>query len=246
MNKVNLSKLILTFLTLLPFTQTQAYELILEAGAVWQERNDVKIEPDTGTYFEFNDFDRGPFFHYRLEAKKQLSEKHALRLVYAPFNLEVKDTPKKAITFEDTTFNTTEKLTVKYMFNSYRLSYAYKLYSGTDSWFDIGLSAKVRDAEISLKQGSNKESYDNVGFVPLFYIAYMTKFSDKWSLFSDFDFAYASQGQAFDFAIKFRRSISESQKLGIGYRTLEGGADNDKVLSWSWFNYALLDYTVSY
>ena len=40
------------------------------------------------------------------------------------------------------------------------------------SWaWDVGLTAKIRDAEISLTQGNTKSSYPNLGFVPLLYLA---------------------------------------------------------------------------
>ena len=56
------------------------------------------------------------------------------------------------------------------------------------------------------------------------------------------DAAFASQGRAIDIALKFRHNFSPDYNIGFGARSLEGGADNDKVYTFSWFNYAVIDF----
>ena len=56
------------------------FELMLETGGIWQNRNDVQIPPDSGTRFEIDKIDKGPFFHYRLEGYYRVFQKHALRV----------------------------------------------------------------------------------------------------------------------------------------------------------------------
>jgi len=34
--------------------------------------------------------------------------------------------------------------------------------------------------------------------------------------------------------------------VGIGVRSLEGGAENDKVYTFSWLNYLIVDYKYSF
>ena len=50
----------------------------------------------------------------------------------------------------------------------------------------------------------------------------------------------ASQGRAIDFALKIYRDINTRWSVGIGYRTLEGGADNDSVYTFAWLHLALV------
>ena len=47
-------------------------------------------------------------------------------------------------------------------------------------------------------------------------------------------------------AFKMRYDLTDRWHLGAGYRTLEGGADNDSVYSFAWFHYAFisLEYRV--
>lgn len=222
-------------------TLAQDFSLGLEAGAVWQHRNDVRISPDQGTYLEFNDFDEGPFFHYRIEGFYNLSERHFLRALYAPFNISVKGVPATNVVFDGVTFAGGNELTVNYRFNSYRVGYFYRWFEFSDGFFDIGVTAKWRDAKIELEQPGISRAYTNGGLVPLLYIAF------EKMLFSDISFNFSldgsasSQGRAFDGALKLRKPVGERLNLGLGVRSLEGGADNDKVFTFSWFNYAVID-----
>ena len=112
--------------------------------------------------------------------------------------------------------------------------------------FNFGLTLKVRDAEISLEQGDKKESYDNIGLVPLFYFSYFKRLTDRWYIYTDVDFASAPQGRAIDLALKLRRSMTRRSDVGIGIRSLEGGAENDKIYTFSWLNYLIVDYKYSF
>lgn len=213
----------------------------LEAGAVWQNRNDAKISPETGTYFEFDQFDQGPFFHYRTEGFYNLEGKHYLRGVIAPFMISVTGEPEQNINFDGVTFQAGSPLTVDYQFNSYRLTYIYRWVDNKSFHFDVGLTMKWRDAKINLIQSASSRAYTNGGLVPLVYLATGYQFNDYLEIFSDLDASAAPQGRAFDFSFKLRTPVNDRLKAGAGLRTLEGGADNDKVFTFSWFNYALID-----
>ena len=47
-------------------------------------------------------------------------------------------------------------------------------------------------------------------------------------------------GRAFDAAIKFQYDLTDRWRIGPGYRTLEGGVDNDTVYNIAWFHYAFI------
>lgn len=234
-----MKKLFLTFLLLgLP---AQAGQIMLEGGAVWQQRNDVQITPQNGTRVEFDQFDQGPFPHYRLEGEWELSGSQALRFVYAPFNVRVTGQVPTVVNFNGVNFAANTDLTVDYTFNSYRLTWVYGFWGFGDDRMSLGVTGKVREAEIIFEQGGQKQSYDNVGFVPLLFFEYQKAFATDWLFHFNTDAAGASQGRAIDVAIKVRRKLSDDFQIGIGGRTLEGGADNDSVFTFSWFNYVVVD-----
>lgn len=232
--------LILIYLFFLGATAFSS-QIMLEGGAVWQQRNDVQITPQAGTFVEFDQFDKGPFFHYRLEGDVEINDSHALRFVYAPFNVRVTGQVPTTVNFNDIAFAANTDLTVDYTFNSYRLSWVYGFWGFGDERLSMGLTGKVREAKIVFEQGSQKKSYSNIGFVPLLFFELQKSLGGDWLFHFNTDAAGASQGRAIDVAIKLRKKLSESYQIGVGGRTLEGGADNEKVFTFSWFNYAVVD-----
>ena len=75
---------------LICFTSSASFaelSLMLESGAAWQQRNDLRVPSDIGTRLDFDKFDEGPFFHYRAELEWRFNEKHNVRAVYAPLNI---------------------------------------------------------------------------------------------------------------------------------------------------------------
>lgn len=222
------------------------FDILIETGAVWQSRNDVQIPSNSGTRLEVDEFNDGPFYYYRIESYYRVNQKHALRLVYAPFEIEVTGRPGKAVVFDGQAFSDSEDLTIRYKFNSYRLSYIYGFWDFGDDQLNLGFTGKVRDAKTTFSQSNISESYDNVGFVPLLYFEYQKTLNSNWNLNFNVDLAAAAQGRAVDAALKARYKFREKSSLGVGVRSLEGGADNEKVFAFSWFNYALLELKLSF
>lgn len=239
-------KKLLILIFLISFEAVAEVRVMLESGGVWQHRNDVKIPGNTGDRVDFDEFDQGPFFHYRAELFWKLTEKSTVRFLYAPLNAVVTGKLIRNVNYNNQTFTSGQDLEVDYTFNSYRVSYIYTFLGTGDSQFNLGISGKIRDAEIKFKQGSQESSYDNVGFVPLIYLEMQTALSSNWLINFNMDGAAAPQGRAFDISLKLRRKLSKNYQLGLGARSLEGGADNDKVYTFSWFNYAVLDLTCSF
>ena len=213
----------------------------VETGAVWQARNDVRIPGDSGTRFSISDnVSDGASPFYRLETRINLGEKGQLRFLIAPFRYTGTGVPDKDLFFVDQSFTAGQKTRFTYQFNSYRISYRY-LYKDTPSWhLWLGGTAKIRDAEIALQQGNVKTSDSNVGLVPLFNLFSDYRLNQRWRFIVDFDGLLGPQGRAFDLGLKFLYDIDKRWYLGAGYRTLEGGADNDAVYTFAWFNYALV------
>lgn len=222
-----------------------AWELNLETGAVWQTRNNVRIPGDNGTRFSLADVaGKGPFAFYRLESLVNLDANQQLRFLIAPFKYTETGELDKDVFFVDQTFLAGQPTKATYKFNSYRISYRYRVYDSMSWRWWIGGTAKIRDAEIAISQGGNRSRDSNVGFVPLVNLYGKYQINSFWKMIVDLDGLVGPQGRAIDLGIKMHYQIDRQWYVGAGYRTLEGGVDNDSVYNFAWFNYALL--TVGY
>jgi hypothetical protein len=213
----------------------------VEAGPVWQGRNDVEI-PNDGTASRFSIsrlIGNGPSFAYRAYVSYDVNDKHGLRLLVAPLTIEGDGTPQEEIRFNGRTFEAGVQMDASYRFDSYRFTYRYRLFDGSRFRWHIGVTAKIRAAEVKLSQGAIETSYDNVGFVPLLHLAGEWKVSDRWSAALDADALAAPQGRAEDVSLKFSYRLSDRWSAAAGYRTLEGGADNDEVYTFAWLHYVV-------
>lgn len=213
----------------------------IETGAVWQNRNDVQIPGDMGTRFSLTELvGEGPFNFFRLEMFYDMKPRHQLRFLIAPFRYTESGVLSNNVFFVDQTFAAGQVTGATYQFNSYRVTYRYLFFENPRWRWWIGATAKIRDAEIGLQQGAISASDSNVGLVPLlnFYGDY--QFTDKWRFIVDFDGLIGPQGRALDLGLKVQYDITKQWYVGGGIRTLEGGADNDEVYNFGWFNYAVV------
>jgi hypothetical protein len=227
-------------LTIVVYTDASAtdWQFLAEGGAVFQTVNDVAIPSETGTRFSVVDaIGSGPQPYVRLEAKYQLSQKHRQRLLIAPLSIAQNGKLEKNVSYDGNNFTANTDTEFLYKFNSYRLSYAYRVVDQPGNAWDIGFTGKIRDAEVALQQGSVKSSYTNVGFVPLLYLANERRVTEQWKLHFDLDFSWSPFGRAIDLGLFARQQLNPQWQWGVGYRTVEGGADNDKVYNFAWLHY---------
>jgi len=213
----------------------------LEAGALWADHNDVQIPNDAqGDRFDIADFGKGPYPSARASLQWRPWQRHAFQFVVAPLFYEESGEFEQDTRFAGASYRAGETTDVEYQFNSYRLRYLYSLVDGNKWDLELGATLFVRDANIELRQGDVRSSDDNIGLVPLFALRTQYHFSDLWSLELDTDFAWAPQGRAIDLALLLNRDLPGGWDLAAGYRTIEGGADNDTVYTFAWFNAAVL------
>lgn len=219
----------------------QRWRIGVEAGPVWQNRNDVQIPGDNGTRFSLVDFaGSGPYPFYRLELNFDINKRHSMRFLLAPFEYSETGTFNKDVFFVDQTFDAGQATEASYRFNSYRATYRYLFYRNKNWRWRIGVTAKIRDAEIKLKQADKFASDSDRGIVPLLNLYGEFHLVDRWNFIIDFDGLASPQGRALDLGLIARYDISRQWFVGGGYRMLEGGADNSEVYNFSWFNYLLL------
>ena len=220
-------------------TEKKKYEVEIESGPVWQSRNDVQIPNETGTKFSLRDIQgSGPFAFGRVHFDYAINPKHELRFLVAPLSFTSTGPLAEDTLFAGSTFTGGSDVEAAYRFNSYRLTYRYRIFDGERWQWKIGATGKIRDARIELRQQGMSAVDKNVGFVPLLHLDGEYRWTDRWSFNFNMDGLAAPQGRAFDVALKLRYDLSKNWTLSGGYRMLEGGADTDDVYTFAWLHYA--------
>ena len=217
------------------------FRLELEAGPVWQASNDVQIPNDElGTRFSLKDLvGEGPWAAGRLCFTWNINRRHSLRALLAPLSYTETGSFDSPVDFAGESYRPGVPTEATYQFNSWRLSYRYRLKDG-DRWkLWIGITAKLRDAKIELRQGRTTSKDDDLGFVPLLYFRADYRFAERWHALFDIDALAGGPGRAIDLSLKIGYDISPRWALTLGYRTVEGGADVESVYNFAWFNSAV-------
>jgi hypothetical protein len=200
---------------------TSTFVVELEAGPVWQSRNDVQIPNEaSGTW--------------------NINRRHGLRALLAPLSYGETGSFVEPVDFAGATYEPGAPVEGTYKFNSWRLSYRYRFMDRESVKLTIGLTVKIRDAKIELRQGGTSSKDTDVGFVPLLHLAADWQFARQWHLHFDFDGLAGGPGRAFDAALKLGYDFNEHVAITGGYRTLEGGADVESVYNFAWFHYAVV------
>ncbi|MBN1595146.1 hypothetical protein JW933_04390 [candidate division FCPU426 bacterium] len=223
------------------------WELDAESGLVNSGYNVARIPGTTGTQVSLSDaFQLQPQPYIRLKAFYQFNDEHGLGVLYAPLRFQAEGEAPFPIAFEDKTFPARTSLTAWYRFNSYRLTYRYRFWNNSRWQGHLGFTAKIRDAEISLEGNGVKAQKTNVGFVPLLYLRLSWKVVEAWSLLLEADALAAPQGRAEDLLVAVQYQADDHWRLRLGYRGVEGGADNDVVYNFAAIHYAVLGVTACY
>lgn len=214
----------------------------LEGGGVWQSYNDVEI-PNDGTATRFSLYDlagSGPWPAWRLYVTWRPGSRHELRLLLAPLSITATGVPQQPIRFAGASYQAGRATEATYTFNSYRITYRYRVHEGdrTTAW--IGFTAKLRDAVIELRQGTTSSRKTDLGFVPLLHLAGEWRFAPRWNLGLDADALAGGPGRAEDVALRLGYDLADRWTIRTGYRMVEGGADVDEVYTFAWLHYAVV------
>ena len=222
--------------------------LELEGAGVWQSRSDVQIPNDAaGTRLSLLDVvGKGAWPAARLYASWCINERHGLRVLLAPLTVTGTAELDAPVSFAGGSFVTGMPTKATYKFNSWRLSYRYRLRAGERWRWWIGLTAKIRDAKVRLSQGSKAAEKTDVGFVPLLHIAGTRRISSHWTFELEVDALAGGPGRAEDASLKLRHRFGDRWSVAGGYRTVEGGADVDEVYSFAWLHYAVVSARLAF
>ena len=215
----------------------------VETGAVWFSRNDVGVPgggTDAGDRFDLLELTgKGPSPYGRVYLVYEFNERDLVRLLVAPLQVDGRGRLSQPTRFRDETFEA-EEAKGTYKFSTYRLTYR-RTFRGSDEWqWGLGAAVLVRDAAITLEQDDLKTTESNVGFVPLLHLYGLRRLGGRASASLDIEGLGAPQGRAIDAALTVNYQPASGWMLSLGYRTLEGGADNDKVYTFAWLHYLVV------
>ena len=216
----------------------ERWRLDVENGVALSGRNDVRIPGDSGSLFSLTgDLQSNTAYFWRVRADARLGRKHVLSALAAPLQIDASGRFDRPVRFAGETFAARVPVTGRYEFNSYRLTYRYEPIQG-DNWrFGFGVTAKIRDALTRLESGGTVAEKTNVGFVPLVNFNLERRLGARATFQVEGDALAAPQGRAEDVFMGVNLNANPHLSLKLGYRFLEGGADNDEV-----FTFALVHY----
>ena len=214
----------------------------VEGGPVWQTRNDVQIPNDaSGTRFSLRDLSgTGPWTAGRVYLTWNLNERHGLRVLAAPFEFRGSGVFEGPVEFAGASYQAGVPTEGTYRFDSYRLTWRYRIRHGQRWTWWAGLTAKIRSAEIALAQGATSSRKPDLGFVPLLHLHGDGRLTPRLHLLLDVDALAGGPGRAEDAAVKVGYDLGPHWTLAGGYRTVEGGADVDAVYTFAWIHYAVV------
>lgn len=244
--RLTLISVFLLILVIFPVIALNAQiSLDLESGLVTTGYNDVRIPGNQGTLFSLNeDLEANSKVFYRIRVNYEAGERHTFSLLYAPLTILSDGRPDEDISFAGELFPANSDIDATYKFNSYRLTYRYKVIQKPKLNFGIGFTAKIRDASIALTSGDVSGKKVNVGFVPIINFRLLWRPAEKFGILLDGDALAAPQGRAEDVLVAATYRLSDRLGLKAGYRILEGGADNDEVYTFSLFHYASVGFLI--
>ena len=219
----------------------------LESGAFFTNINDIRYGSN-GTLFSLkNDFQTPVSPFLRLRIGFLTDEKNHFSILYAPLKIVETGTLANDILFDGNNFKANMPIEAVYMFNSYRFTYNRRIINKDNFNFGLGLSAKIRDAGVSLKNSELFKENFNVGFAPLINLIANWDISQKMGVNFFGEGIAASKGRAIDISLSGRYTFSESLQGNFGYRLLEGGANGTDRYNFIQlhFIFASLNYSIN-
>ena len=222
----------------------------LETGAIFGgPYNRIQIFTEEGTLFDaFSDRQFStpiqPFV--RLRAGYTIAKRHTIIALVAPLTIRsYTDGYGADILYQSTTFDANEALEVRYMFNSYRLTYRFHIIEKDKFTLALGATAKLRQAEIEVKSDQQSAINRNLGFVPIinFYLNYRP--IEKLGIIFEGDALAIPNipGRAEDVFLGVGYYVRENLAIKAGYRLLEGGSRNPESTTFIFVHYASVGVT---
>ncbi len=245
----NIQTLLILIILVFTGNQIDAQAFIdVESGAAFSGYNDVRIPSDTGTKFSLSsETPLSPVPVVRIRAGYTFADRHTVSFLIAPLTVQGSGSADRDILFQDTVFSKGTKITSTYRFDSYRFTYRWSFHKKKDIDLGIGLTGKIRSADIALMSDSGYAHRDDLGFVPLINFRAEWYFLDELGFLLDGDALVSPYGRAEDVNLALLYRYLPDTVFRIGYRILEGGSDGGgDVYTFALFNYITAGITVSF
>ncbi|MBN2617215.1 MAG: hypothetical protein JXR64_02750 [Spirochaetales bacterium] len=239
---------ILVFLCCVSLTISAQGFIDVESGVAFTVYNDVKIPSDGGTEFSLADeTPPGPIFVIRNRIGYTFAERHNISILVAQLTAQGSGRLENDVVYQDKTFLSGSMLTSRYRFDSYRISYRWDFIKNDDLLVGVGLTGKLRSADISLMDDTGYVNREDLGVVPLINFRTEWFFYNNWGVLLDGAALVTPFGRAEDINLALMYSPKPNIQLRVGYRFLEGGSDGGgNVYTFSMFNYLTAGVTVKF
>ena len=166
-----LSRIMITFVVLFalsPLSLVAQAFVDIEAGAAFTGYNDVAIPADTGDKVSLaSETPAGAIPIFRIRAGYTFADRHTLSVLAAPLTAKGSGKASSDITYQDKVFLAGTDITSIYRFDSYRLTYRWDFLKNEAIDIGIGLTAKIRSADIAFAGDAGYVSRTDLGFVPI-------------------------------------------------------------------------------
>ncbi|TFG79345.1 MAG: hypothetical protein E4H20_12115 [Spirochaetales bacterium] len=208
-----------------------------EAGAIKIMLHTYRVG-DTGTTFDFveNGGQELLFPFQRLTASLGFLERHEVRFLYQPLELNTEITARAPFTIDGVNFIADEPVDITYSFPFYRFTYLYDFLPGAAE-LSAGAALQFRNASIRFTSvdGSKRAVSQNLGLVPALAVAGKFPFGDGLFLAFEATGLYASsafingadfefEGSILDASIRAGARLGNRMEAFVNYRFLGGSA----------------------
>lgn len=234
--------LIMSIMALAISSAFAQFSIYSEAGLAFTGYNDARIpNDDNNDMFSLkDDLEPNVPLAGRINLYYNIGDRHQLGLLFAPLTIKSSGSFDRDIRYRGETFLMGEDIKASYRFNSYRLQYRYLFANQNIIIRAVGLSVKVRDAEISLKAGDKFATKTDLGFVPLISLRLGYDFNEMLAISLDGEGLGSPFGRAEDILTTLDIRYNDKLTFKAGYRFLEGGSDIDEVYTFAMIHYPVL------
>ena len=190
-----------------------------EVGALWQTSNEFRAPKQGGTQLDFAEFDSisNPSIVNRASFE-YFAGRHELMGRIAPGEIQDFATFTSPVRFGDKIFAPGVETRTRYLAYDYRLRYRYELV-GRGPWHvKIGATASLVDFTAELDDGQQRESINDVSFLPLVHAHAGYDISRRWRVFLEADGISLGDEWAVDGVGSIRYRFNRWWEIGLGYR----------------------------
>ena len=219
-----------------------------EFGPLYIFQNDGRYGPD-GTRFTASDVgqDRNLFPGRRTSVELRFQKRHSLILLYAPLDITTYTVLEDDLQFRDTLFTAGTQVEHRYLFEGYRASYLYGVFSGERTSIDVGGTVQIRNAEVSFREtaGGLYDTENDIGLVFALKsrLRYFPWESGAWVMFEADGFSTFGllgdevRGAIYDLRLLLGLPVVPGADLIFGGRLIGGGAEVRRRDIDNWGNY---------